>query len=57
MIELGLGQHLGNRLAILILRPEGTMQGIGGKITQEGFFFWTDSEMKRLASLKKTSAQ
>ena len=38
MVELGIGENFGNRLAVLILGPEGTMWSIGGKIAQERFF-------------------
>ena len=40
MIELGIGEHLGNRLAVLILRPEGPVGSVGRDIAKERFFLF-----------------
>ena len=40
MIELGIGENFGNRLAVLILRPERTMGSVGREVTHKWFFLF-----------------
>ena len=39
MIELGLGEHFGDSLAVLLFGNEGTVRGIGREVAKEGLLF------------------
>ena len=53
VIELGLGEHIGNHLSVLFFRNEGTMGSIGGKIAHKWFILFRRFHHEPLGLIKK----